>query len=149
MFSRDWPRWIRRAVNKHWETTLGTEQIALFIEGTNRKTSGLKEFVELRMDGPSVKYYAKDQFKIQYEVNSLIQCVIDKDLYATDRISGILLETCYLTSIPILDDSDVQVGCLQLEHTKLATLEGHDYGQIEPREKLKQASIEAVYSWEV
>lgn len=140
----DWPRWMVESFNQYFA---GFFSIPLFHEGEFRDTNTKPEFLELRYDGPQILEEAKGQFKLTMDVNILIQAQIREDLYAIDRLTG-LVRSSFVNSIPIyklgagIGDDGSLLDCAQLTNKPP---EVHKFGQVEPRNLLQMASVEATY----
>lgn len=145
-FDQNWPRWIKSSVFKFVSDANATG-LKIFIEGTERKTSDLASYFELRMDGPWSQELSKDYWRLEVEVNVLCSAVLGKELYAIDRMMGEMTKILDAV-IPVkkYGDDESQIGCLRLKTgDKYGSIESHYYGQIEPKIKLIQATVEARY----
>jgi hypothetical protein len=143
-------RWVFASVSKHFDDRKGS--IPLFIEGQHRDTNTLKDFAELRMDGPRYVEVSKGFWELRAEVNILIQSAKDDQNYHRNYDTiGIMRKafTCievlrYGTTVP--DDGTV-VGYLKLLQDTQGRdfLEINNFGQVDPKRPLMQATVEGHY----
>lgn len=150
-FNKHWPRWIKASILKYVDTNkpLGA---FVYYEGQERKTSEYSAWFEVRLDGPHALERSKDQWRLVVLLNVLISCSVDRDLYHVDRMVGELAQVLDAT-IPTfkfgdgVDDNPlISLGCLNLKTDSLRDgIVIHHYGQIEPKTKLLQATVEASY----
>jgi hypothetical protein len=144
-FNTRWLRWISASIDD-WFNTNKDASLVLFREGQERNTQAVPNFIELRVDGPNIDYQSSD-WTLAYEINVLIQVSPDKDLNKIKDVQGLVIPL-FARSIPVFKygpdpvlDDESQIACLQLKGDIVC----HDYGQIEPRVKRLQATVEAQY----
>lgn len=149
MLNENWDRWIFASISQHFETNCGT--FPMYIEGMKRDTSKLPEFFELRIDGPYYTEYAKDQWTVYVEINTLIQVTKDKtDFHKMRRRTGqisAIMEPCiilYRYGDTAPDDQE-QFGYLERIDGDKERIQTSHFGQIEPRFELEQSTVEAHY----
>jgi hypothetical protein len=148
---KNWERWIFASVFKFFkdQNALLTTPYHVFIEGEkNRKTNQHSFYLELRADGPFFKP-TPSFWRAEIEVNVLVSCNVDHELYRINRASGDVTKILSNT-IPIYklgngsdDDPGTQIGCLRLEDRD--GVRANKFGQIEPKTPLLQATVEAKY----
>lgn len=143
-FDARWPRWIKSSIAKHFDDNKGAR--LLFIEGEERKTN-VAEWLELRIDGPYTKEIARDIFDITFEVNILIQVNANRDLYAVDRAIGdVMVMFAESILVKAYADGEASLGCLSLYKGDFdMALVTHQFGQVEPKTRLLQATVEGRY----
>jgi len=147
---RHWPRWILASIQKHFDDR--RDGLKLFVEGTYRNTSEDANFIELRVDGPSLTEISKDWWKIYVEVNILVQATMsDTDFHKIYTDVGTVLAA--FTNIELFKygtesyDNGSQFGCLRL----LSDARGkqpvriYNFGQVETSIPLMQSTLEGHY----
>ena len=157
----NWSRWITASVNDHFASqsgivkledwSSGDSDLPLIVRGQQFETdTDRMDLVELRLDGPDFAEVSINHYHAYIEVNTLIQSVISEtDIYKMARSIGIV-QACF-TDIPLYKygDDDSLFGCLTLianpTGTKGNRLEVSQFGQIDPRLKLEQTTIEGHY----
>ena len=156
MFNRNWPRWLSASVNNHF-SQLEAEGTDVFYEGQVRQTAKWDDFIEVRMDGPFWRETTKNEFILKIEVNILTQHTIQpsKNLYKaqiTDGRVGELLTTIAVYKLGSeVGDDESQIGCLTLISNPASRdwTKHNEFGQVEPKTKLRQKSVEAHYKIEL
>jgi len=162
--NKHWPRWIFSSICDHFSTqsdielyqdhSRGDAKYPLLIEGQNFDTNRVKHFLELRVDGPVIAEISKDWFHIGLEINILVQSTMtDTDFHNIHEMVGVVAAS--FTAINLYkygngdDDDDSYFGCLKLLQMPKATrgdnLQIRHFGQIDPRLKIQQASVEGHY----
>jgi len=146
----NWARWIFASVSKHFDDRKGDYE--LFIEGQYRNVNPPKDFFELRMDGPYITEQNKGYFQVYVEINVLVQSHMDDTNYhriheTTGYVSSIYtgIKLYKFGNGPL--DTQEEFGCLRLlQNTqKRNRIEINQFGQIDPKVRLMQASIEGHY----
>lgn len=142
-YNENWPRWVVASLNKHFDSQKAS--FALFIEGEERKTNQLQQYLELRIDGPDLEIQASGDYRLHVVVNILCQCFVGRDLYLLEKLIGTASKAFFL-QIPVFEFGDapsVQIGCLQLVSDTLLV---HRYGQVRTDNKVLQATVEGRYA---
>lgn len=147
----NWDRWIFASICNHFDLRRG--DYTMYVEGTHRQTSDLKDFFELRVDGPWFTEISKNYWKVYIEVNVLCQSVKDnKDFHRMRKITGHvskIFERCiniYKYGNSVQDDSSLLGTMVRVDdHRGKERIQINHFGQIEPRMELEQASVEAHY----
>jgi len=148
----NWDRWIFASVSQHFEDRRGT--VPMYIEGMHRDTNELEEFIELRIDGPWFTEISKNCWYIYVEINVLCQAVKNnQDFHRMRKLAGLvsnIFERCirvYRYGNNPQDDQSV-VGSLQRidDHRGKERIQISHFGQIEPKMKLEQSTVETHYS---
>ena len=146
----NWPRWIFASVSKHFDDN--KQGIPMYIEGQHRNTKDIKDFFELRMDGPQFTEISKNSWDIYVEINCLVQSAMDDTNY--HRIhQNVGIVAAAFTNIRIFKygdgpgDDESLIGCLKLiqDKRKRHRLDIFHFGQIEVSTELVQATVEGHY----
>jgi hypothetical protein len=149
----NWDRWVFASICQHFDNRRGT--IPMYVEGTHRDTETIKDFFELRVDGPWITEESKNCWKLYTEINILCQSAKDfKDFHRLRKMTGIVSQACtdyievFKFGKDVWDDQSL-VGCLKRMDTGYGKSQERiqitHFGQIEPRVELEQASVEAHY----
>lgn len=138
-----WNKWIFSSVAKHFKAKCEELHIPLYIESFPRDTSSLKDWIELRIDGPHYTPQTKNQWEITLEVNVVVSSAKDNiNSYRYLEAQGNVVKM--FSNIPVyklgLDES--LVVCLQTTQGKIVT---RNFGQVGPTVALNQSSVEAHY----
>lgn len=149
-----WSRWIFTSISKHFNDR--KRDLTMFIEGQWRKTRGLKDFIELRVDGPRITEVSKGYWKIYCEVNMAIQSTMDdKDNHRIEKSIGIVVMAfsdiyVYRLGDGPQDDGSL-LGCLKLiqDIPTRERLQVYRLGQVDNVDKLMQAVVEGHYKMEL
>lgn len=145
------PRWIVASVSQHFEDR--RQGIPMFIEGQIRDTKGLKDFFELRIDGPYYTELSKGFWRVYIEINVLIQSAQDKtDRYRIYKTAGVVA-AAFEQIISIfkygdeVGDDDSLVGCMKLLGDREARerIQISHFGQVESETGIFQSTVEAHY----
>jgi len=149
----NWPRWIFATVSKHFTDAGTVAGFPLFIEGQHRATRKLKDFFELRMDGPTLREVSKGCWILRVEINILVQSTMDDTNYHRIHQSVGVAAAAFEKAISVFkfgnnpQDDQTFVGCLQLLQSRETRdyIEINHFGQIDPQTKLVQSSVEGHY----
>ena len=150
--NKSWARWIKASVSKHFHDAIG-EDTSIFIENQHRDTEELKDFLELRVDGPRLQEVSKDWWKLRVEINVFCQSVMNEtDYHVIDDLVG-LAQSAFTNQITVYrfgnreGDDNSFLGCLILQQNAEARdfLEANRFGQIDIRTKLLQSAVEGHY----
>jgi hypothetical protein len=148
--NKNWPRWLFASVSEHFENNKGA--LTLFIEGQHRKTRDLKDFAELRVDGPYLTEVCKGVWRIFIEVNVLVQSAMDDaNFHRIHTNVGIIVAA--FTSIPVykygtgVDDDESLLGCLTIvsDARGKERIQVSHFGKIDAATPLEQATVEGHY----
>lgn len=147
----NWPRWVFASVSQHFASN--TAGLDMFIEGQHRNTRDLKDFIELRMDGPQITEVSKDYWRIYGEVNVFITSAMDVTNY--HRIhENVGIVAAAFTMIPLFkfgvpsvinDQSHWACWNLLQDIRKRQKVEISHFGQIDVKSEVVQASVEGHY----
>jgi len=148
--NKNWPRWVFASISKHFD---GKRQgLPLFIEGQHRDTRSLKDFIELRMDGPQFTEISRKYWRLYFEINILVQSTIDDNNY--HRIhQNVGIVAAAFSDIVLFkygdgpDDDQELWACAHLmqDTRKRQHLDIFHFGQIDKQCKLLQATVEGHY----
>ena len=149
----NWPRWIFATVSKHFTDASQVAGTPLFIEGQHRDTSKLKDFYELRLDGPTLREVSKGCWILRIEINILATSVMNDSNYHTIHQLVGNAAAAFEKAITVLkygnnpQDDKTFVGCLQLIQDRETRdfIEINHFGQVDVKTKLMQASVEGHY----
>ncbi|MDB4726354.1 hypothetical protein OAF54_02865 [bacterium] len=151
--NKNWPRWVFASLSRHFKDACDEANIPLFIEGQHRNTLKLKDFAELRMDGPTFLQVSKGCWHLKVEINILIQSSMDDKNY--HRIHQNVGEVAAMFKDALIaykkgsgeDDDQSAFGCLQIIQNKASRdyLEINHFGQIDKKTNLVQATVEGHY----
>lgn len=152
----NWPRWIFASVSKHFADAASVAGVPLFIEGQHRDTLELKDFFEMRMDGPTLREVSKGCWVLRIEINILVQSAMDDSNYHRIHQDVGIVSAAFEKSIGVYKkgrndpDPDDQsfLGCLKLIQNASTRdfLEINHFGQIDTKTKLIQATVEGHYN---
>jgi len=145
--NKNWARWSFASVSKHFDDN--RQGLKLFIEGTHRDTREEKDYLEFRMDGPTLREVSKGCWILRIEVNILVSAAFDeKDFHRIHTNSGIAQAA--FVPIPVfkfgstVDDDDSFLGCYRLLQDKSTRdfLELNHFGRIDHKIPLVQSTVE-------
>lgn len=143
----NWDRWIFASVFKYIKTGLPSDY-HVYIEGTERSTNEHPVYLEVRIDGPFYRPHAS-YYRLEIELNIEISVQLGRQLYTQNVISG-KVATLMENSIPVYkygnlagDNANDSIGCLTIDDS--AGVIVHRYGQIAPKTRLLQGTVEAKY----
>lgn len=148
-----WDRWVFASICQHFDDRRGT--LPMYVEGTHRDTRELEDFFELRVDGPWYSEISKNYWWVFIEINVLIQSAKNNtDFHRIRKMTGIIsqiLERCikvYKYGNEPYDDSSL-LGVLERQDDRRGKnadrIQINHFGQIEPKLKLEQSTVEAHY----
>lgn len=150
MIDKNWARWIFASLSVHFENGRGT--VPMYVEGQDRNTASLNEYIELRIDGPYYKELSKTYYQLDLECNVLCCAKRDNiDNHKIHRITG-LISSLFKTDISVFkygdgpdDNPTIFVGCLIRRDEKREEIVTSHFGQIDPDIPVLQATVEAHY----
>ena len=150
---KNWSRWIFASITKHFSDII---DLTLFVEGMERQTKDLKNFAEIRIDGPKSNELSADYWRLYVEINVLIQSIMDdKNLHRHwDNIGDVNMAFTRRISVHRYADADGQngdgshLGCFQLvtDRYDREAIVTSNFGQIDKSVRLQQATVEAHYA---
>ena len=141
----DWARWTLIAFNKAADAQK-TADYPVYIEGDERTTMLLRNFAEVRLDGPDMKQVSKDVHYLDVTFNLLINSKISNNLYELEETLG-NFQKAFSNGIDVYkngngdNDDDSLLGCYLLQDE----IEVNKFGIIENDTRLTQATLEARY----
>ena len=146
----NWARWIFASVSDHFSTR---STLPLYIEGQHRNTAELKDYLELRMDGPTWNEASKGYFIGSIEINVLITTAVDEEDYHRSHQFAGEVQTAFTKSIDVFkygcnpQDDQSYLGCLTLKQSRPDRdfVELNQFGIIGINAPLVQATVEGHY----
>jgi len=136
-----WPKYIKRDLRKHFSADTG--DLEFHATGERRKQEESKKKLELFVNNLIVKEGAYNYFFLEVNVNLLITLITQEtNIYDLDTYKG-QIAAAFDVTIPVLDDSNVTIGCL-IRKTPIHTT---DYGEKQP--DVLQVSLDAYYRLEI
>jgi hypothetical protein len=143
-----WGVYVIKSLAKFLDENRGS--VPLFVEGFERDTADLPEYIELRVDGPSTRETTKNCWKLYFEVNVLIVVQQNNNnAYRTRELMG-FVSTFFVDSIAVHEwedgeDDPAKIGCLQRVHRGKDTVEQSYFGKIRPDTRIEQGTVEVHY----
>jgi len=143
-------RWLYASGAKHFKAVANRKNIPFYIEGDNRNTHDLPEYVEYRMDGPWTVIPAKGERYEYVDINVLASVTQSRSLYRPQEVIGALASGFTLT-IPIYklgdesQDDGSKIGCLKLRRELDQQIEINQYGIIQQDVRIVQNTAEGHY----
>jgi hypothetical protein len=141
-YNENWSRWIFASASKHFYDGINSD-VPLFIEGQDRtKFADLLNKAEFRINGPSFEELSKNYWKLDCEINVVLQTAKTKELHTKEKLVGKIVST--FTNINVkrygdgLSDDNTYLGCLQLK----GQVEKLDLGE---DDKMMQCALTASY----
>jgi len=147
----NWARWLFASVSKHFDDRKQT--LPLYIEGQHRATRNLKDFLELRFEGPTWLEVNRKDWLGRVEINILVSTAYDEaDYHRIHRYAG-QVQSAYTRVIEAYkfgdgpDDDQSFLGCLVLQQNRGRRdfLELNHFGRIGTDEALVQSTVEGHY----
>lgn len=138
-YNENWPRNITSSAMDYLDSNLDGK---IYIEGEDRDTNTVREYVELRVDGPWAVALPDDYWLLTFDVNVL--CVVsNKDnLYRMQDLTGKVAKLL-ATNISITDSNLVELGCATLNTKRRRRLEINNFGATEINGSIMQSTVEA------
>lgn len=154
-------RWITSSVAKHFKTA-ETDSFTMYMEGQRpRALDDKTNYYELRIDGPYIVEISRGVYDVYIEVNVLISSPMQMgesvNIYSIqDSIGKVLsrftktIKIFKLGEQPAIDTGEV-LTCLKLlqDHRKGERIQVSNFGQIDPKVRVQQATVEGHYSTEI
>ncbi len=138
---QNWNRWIFASIYKHFDDR--RQGVALYL-GPYKED---KEWAELRIGGPYISEYTRGCFKLDVNIDIMISCFVDDDVYRQQRVSGIFSSA--FTAICIYrygdgdqDDSSL-LGTLQIYNVPINVI---NYGLVLPSNQFQRSTIDSDFS---
>lgn len=150
-FQSNLPRWVTASCAQFFKLRIG-DQANLFLEGQERRTEALSQWLEFRLDGPYVVELSQNYFKVNIEINMLCVAQIDlTDFYKIHKLAGIALD-CFV-AIPIYkygdgpDDDQSLIDCMIITRStdQREAIRVSHFGRVNPDQKILQSSVEGHY----
>jgi len=146
--NKNWARWTFASVSKHFDDR--RQGLPMYIEGQHRDTREEEDYLELRMDGPTLREVSKGCWKLRIEVNVLISSVFNETDYHRPHQNAGIAQAAFTHTIPVYkygdgpDDDQSFVGCYTLSQSSTTRdfIELNHFGRIETNTPLVQATVE-------
>ena len=143
-------RWTYASAAKHFTATATRKGIPLYVEGDNRNTHDLVEYIEFRMDGPNVQIPAKGERYEYYDINVLASITQGRNLYRSQEVVGAIASGFTLV-IPVYklgdesQDDGSKIGCLKLRRELDQHIEISQFGIVRADTRIMQNTVEGHY----
>lgn len=145
----NWNRWCAISIAKTFQSLDAI--LPVFVEGFERDTEKLPEFLELRIDGPYISEHARQQWRLYFEVNVLI--VVQEENSNAWRLTELTghVTNKFTDAIQVLrygtgpDDDQGILGCLDLVKLPDGKIKTSNFGKIRPDARIEQATVEGHY----
>lgn len=125
----------------------------IFIEGTHRGLPDDTELLEFRMNGPQRRQPSRGYFILVVQLNILVRSYMDdNDFHKIHRNVGLVANWladnhCIYRYGDGVDDDDTLLGELHLQNRKKSEiLQVNHFGQIDPKFRIQEATVEAEYT---
>lgn len=144
-----WPRWTFASVSKHFDDR--RQGLPLYIEGQHRNTREETDYLELRMDGPTLREVSKGCWKLRIEINILVSSAYDEEDYHRIHRNAGIVQAAFENAIDVyrfgtgVDDDQTYVGCYKLLEDRRDALELNHFGRIDIDTPIVQATVEGHY----
>ncbi len=142
------PRWSLIAFNKAVIAVMGS--VPVYLEGDERTTDTVEDFVEVRMDGPDIYRQTASGSVWEVTVDVLVNHKVDpRDHYATEKLIGTAV-MAFADTILVkrwgdetedAENDDSTVGCYQLD----GEITINKFGIVDQDTRVIQATIAATY----
>jgi hypothetical protein len=150
IINKHWPRWVFASISKHFDDH--RQGLPMYIEGQHRDTRSLKDFIELRLDGPQFTEISKGYWRLYFEVNILAQSAMDEHNYHRIYTTVGIVAAAFSGIVMFKygkgpDDDQKQFACahLLMDTKKRQHLDIFHFGLIDKQLKLEQATVEGHY----
>lgn len=154
----NWDRWILASISTHFKVAiLDVFSLPMFVEGQHRETNKDQAWFEVRVDGPFQRQQQKDCWLLTVEVNCLISTSIDDFNFHDHRQNTGNVSSGFANCInvfrfgdsnPVPDDQTL-LGVLKLRKGEEGRVITTHFGQLEPRVKMQQTTIEGHYEMQL
>lgn len=146
IYNENWIRWIKASIARHFKPC----NTNFFVEGFQRNTDKLPEWVELRLDGPSCRQLSKNTWQFDVTINLLIVVNGGQNAYRMEEIQGEVSKP-FTDCLEIFrlgekePDDQTQLGCMILQTAGRDKIDVTNYGKLKPDISQSQSSIEGHY----
>lgn len=146
-----WARWIYASCAKHFNARRAG--LYLHVEGQERQTEDLKEWLEFRLDGPYFDEQTRGNFRVDVEINLACMAVQTKKAYRIHEVSGIA-QAAFTYGIELYKLGNVGddpantgdlFGCLTLLPKDKERVVSSFFGKVQAASDLYQATVEGHY----
>jgi hypothetical protein len=154
-YNQNYERWCKIALIEHFKSGVGEEPeqggTHFFVEGFERDTNGLADYVEFRLDGPYIRESTKNSFRLYFELNILVVVQEENEnAYRINELTG-LVSSLFLDCVNVErkgigeEDDGSLLGCLCLVKGRNEKVQVSHFGRINPSIGMVQASVEGHY----
>lgn len=141
-------KWIKASAATSFKANLSG--LDLFIDGQDRFTNLSPDFCEFRLDGPWIKQSSNNFSILDIEINILVNCTPDPaNIYKIDvligKVQNAMQDVILIKKFgqEATDDESV-IGYFQ-RRDRDQMFRVNKFGQLNPKTKLIQATVEARY----
>ncbi len=149
MINPNWSRWMMASIAKHFGD--GANGVTFYVEGDTINFEQKIQWVEFRMDGPTIEELSQNFYRVEVCVNLLLTDVLNNaDLYSLQKLVG-AFSALFKSSICIFkygtgtDDDDSLLGCVEMSKPPRDKVQIDYFGKVGPASDLQQATMEAHY----
>lgn len=133
------------------KTAMDAVQLTMFVEGAPAKEETLKDWVELRINGPRWHGSTKDEWQANLEINIFVLSKMDhrRGHRLLDNIG--IVTVAMVGTIPVFklgdgaDDDQSFITCLMLKNEGKESLRVNQLGQVTPSTQMLRATVEGSY----
>jgi hypothetical protein len=152
MINKNWQRWAWASFSKTFADYFANNSIHCFVDGDDRQTSELTDFVEFRMDGLQVRELnSPNYYRLYLPVNILVKSTMN--LERTHHFPQLIGTTsaAFVPSIDIFkygngpDDDQSLLVCMTLMQDRLNQVRVNNFGQVDETVRVQQATVEGHY----
>lgn len=152
MINENWQRWAWASFSKHFADYFTAKGIHCFVDGDDRQTSELTDFVEFRMDGLKIRELnTPNYYRLYIPVNVLIKSTMNGE--TTHRHPQLIGTTsaAFAKTIDIMkfgngaEDDQSFLVCMTLMQDRLNELRVNNFGQVDETVRVQQATVEGHY----
>jgi len=165
MINENWAKWVYSSILNHfeeseyfikWETYLEDPHTydeqgitPMYIDGCSFDSKDVKDYIEIRIEGPDIVEVSNNYFKITLDLNILTSVTKDSNIWKTHELVGKVQKTFSTISVyrygSGTEDNNSLVGCLNRQN-KMETI---PWGQPDPNIKQIQQTIESQYKMQI
>jgi hypothetical protein len=155
MSNVNWDRWIFATMSGNFVAEF-SPNYSVFVEGTYRELPTGTELLEFRMDGAQLRQPSRSYFILSIEINILVRSFQDDEHFHKMRDTAGKVRDWLAQNHCIhrygdgsLDDETL-LGILQLKNRgKKDFVRVNHFGQIDPKYKLEEATVEASFEMHI
>lgn len=148
-----WARWIFASFSNHFYHN--RQSIPFFVEGEERGTEQLEDYIEFRMNGPMMKECSKDYWLFEVVVNILVvHKMNDQSIHTLHDLVG-KISAAFFSCISIWkygEGNDLNpdfLGVMRLIERDKQKIQINHIGKINPDVNELQSMVEGYYRMEL